>query len=104
MHVPGICAFTREQFYDSSIDFLRLQRLVAALAEKYCDGRTPDALPGDAPIRPRGDHVGDAFFTPRRVPLHSLDLVECALAEGALAELALHADEPLFRGAEDHRI
>src|SRR5947208_1590523 len=60
----------------------------------------PVALARHAPVRPRGDHVGDPLPPPRWDPAHAVDLRERPAAQVA----ALHADEPLLRGAEDDRV
>ena len=37
------------------------------------NGNTPNALPGNAPIRTAGDHVGDTILSPSRHPLNLVD-------------------------------
>ena len=73
--------------------------LGAAFAIEDGDGHAPDALARDAPIGARRDHVGHALFAPGGIPLNFLDGFESFFAE----VFAVHADEPLFGGAEDER-
>ncbi len=103
--IPGVHAFARDQIEHRAVDLLRLHHLSAIPAEEDGNGHAPHPLPRDAPVGPRGDHVGDALFAPLRVPLHFLDLVERGLAQGAAVggDLGFHRDEPLLGGAEDHR-
>src|ERR1700730_13528271 len=89
-----------EKFYDAVEDLAIGDGLAAFLAIENDDGHAPNTLPRDAPIGPRGHHVGDAFFTPRGHPGHSLDGLERPLAE----IVQVHADEPLLGGAKDHGV
>jgi hypothetical protein len=66
-----------------------VERLVALFAEEDGDGHAPDALAGDAPVGPGGDHVGDALFAPAGSQTTLLDLVEGALAEGGDVAVAV---------------
>ena len=59
----------------------------------------PGALARDAPVGAAGDHAVDALLTPGRRPLDLADLGQRGLAQAGL----FHADEPLRRGAKDHR-
>ena len=102
--VPSIGSGAREELHDGIIDFRIVQRFAAAFTEKDGDGHTPDALSRDAPVRTGGNHVGDAFFAPCRVPLHLLDLFQSKAAKSAAFHGSLHRDEPLLGGAEDDRI
>src|SRR4051812_27871939 len=83
MPVPGIRAFFRKQLDNFPVHLWRAEQFVAVAVatEKYRDGNSPDALPRDAPIRTRLDHVADAQLAPLRVPLYFLDLVERARAQ-----------------------
>src|SRR5208337_3115099 len=87
-----------------------IKNLAAALAEKDGNGYAPDSLPRDAPVGPRGDHVGNTVLAPRRVPFHLPDLLQGAAAQGALGlaqgilDLRFHRDEPLFRRTKDDGI
>ena len=88
--------------FESGVD----DGLVAAFAQEDGDGHAPDALAADAPVGAGGDHVGDAFFAPGRVPDDLVDFFDGELAEGGFGTVgALHwsfkADEPLLGGAED---
>ncbi len=82
--------------------------LLQLVAQEHGDRHAPDALPRDAPVGTRGDHVGDALLAPGRVPLHFLDFVERAAAQGfavvVIFQRRLHGDEPLLGGAKDDGI
>jgi hypothetical protein len=95
--VPDVGGVFAEQV-DDVIEFGTVgDVLFAGLAGEGDDGDAPGALAGDAPIGAGGDHVADALFAPGGPPLDLFNGFE-----GALAEIvALHADEPLFGGAED---
>ena len=69
------------------------------LVHEQRDRHAPGALARDAPVRPVLDHAGDALLAPGRRPLHFLDVAQRVRAQALL----VHADEPLRRGAEDHR-
>jgi hypothetical protein len=73
------------------------ERLIAAITVEDSDRDTPGALPRDAPIRTRGDHVGDTLFAPRGHPLHFADCLERPLTQA----VPIHADEPLFGRPKD---
>ena len=66
---------------DELVDRWIVQELVAAFALEHRDGHAPDALARDAPVGTRGDHVGDALFAPRRIPLDLADLFQRAAAQ-----------------------
>src|ERR1700754_971779 len=74
-------------------------RLVGVLVDEQRDGYAPRALARDAPVGTAIDHAGDTLFAPARDPAHRLDRGERGMTQAGL----LHADEPLRRGAEDHR-
>src|ERR1019366_10766848 len=61
---PGIGAGAGEKFDDLAIRSVVVERLAAALAQKNCDGDAPNALPRDAPVGARRDHVRQPLFTP----------------------------------------
>ena len=69
MNVPGVGAFFFEEVDDAVVDGVVVERFVALLAEEDSDGDAPDALAGDAPVRARGDHVGDALLAPGWIPV-----------------------------------
>ncbi|VTR68162.1 hypothetical protein DESC_70002 [Desulfosarcina cetonica] len=72
---------------------------VALLADEDRDRHPPGPLAGNAPVRPIFDHAVDALAAPVGNPLHAVDLFQGFFAQPGL----LHGDEPLGRGAEDHR-
>ena len=73
----------------------------AVLAEQGQDGHAPLALARNAPVRPGFDHIVNAVPAPGRNPLH----IPVNALQGPRAQVVfLHADEPLGRGPEDHRI
>ena len=74
-------------------------QLAGVLVHEQRDRHAPGALARDAPVRAGRDHAVDALLAPGRDPLHALDLAQRVLAQ----PLLVHADEPLRRGAEDHR-
>src|SRR6202140_5006394 len=119
--VPGIGAVLRNELHYLAIDMRIVHRLAALIPQKYGDRHSPHSLARDAPIGPRGDHVRDAFFAPRRVPLHFGDLMEGAAAHGLARRFVIrsvvrssalrrglhrrfHPNEPLLGGAEDHGV
>src|SRR5258708_740682 len=95
--IPDIGGVFGDQGDDTIEDLSIGERVLTILAIENDDWHAPDALTGDAPIGARGDHVGDALLAPRGLPLHFADGFERALPE----IVALHANEPLFGGAED---
>ena len=82
--MPGLRALAVEEVDNLAVQRCVENRLIASVAQEHCNRNTPDALTADAPVRPRGDHVGDAFFTPTGVPDHFVDLLDGQLAEGGL--------------------
>src|SRR5579872_1504355 len=81
-----------------------MQDFAASLAEEHRDGHAPNALPRDAPVWTRRDHVADALFAPRRVPLNFFDLIKRALPQRAATDRAFHRDKPLFGCTKDDRL
>ncbi len=84
-------------------------RFLAALAHEHRDRHSPDALPADAPVRPRRNHVRDPLLAPRRIPHHLVDLFnrklpECRLRSVRTLHRRFQPDEPLLRRPEDHRM
>ena len=85
-------------------------QLAAVLVQKEGQRHAPAALSRDAPVGPAGDHVAQASLAVFGVKRGLLDGVECELAQrfgrlvpGEDANALVHADEPLGRGAVDHR-
>ena len=76
------------------------KRFGTAFAIENSYRHAPDALTRDTPIGTRRDHVGHALFAPGGVPLNFFDGVESFFAE----VFTVHADEPLFGGAEDEGV
>src|SRR5690349_22413871 len=74
-------------------------QLLRLLVYEQRDGHAPRALARQAPVGPVLDHVENALLAPGRKPLHLLDVAQCVRTQSLL----VHADEPLRRGAEDHR-
>ncbi len=112
--VPNLGALFGKKLQNALIQDAIHQRLVAAFAKEDRDGDAPNALARDAPVRPRGDHVGDALLAPCRVPFHAVfDFVERALPErqrraiGTRAQFlhrVIDVDEPLLGRAKDDRV
>src|SRR6185295_10330959 len=73
------------------------QRFLTAFAIEHEDRHAPQLLARDTPVRPGRDHVRNTLLAPGRSPFDGLDGVESALAQ----LIAVHADEPLFGGAEN---
>src|SRR3954451_11898794 len=89
------------EFSDNALQHpLVRERLAAVLAIKHRDRHAPDTLARNAPVRPHSNHVGDSLLAPSRMPLDSLNCFERTAAE----RFPVHADKPLLRGTEDHRI
>ena len=64
----------------------------------------PVTLAGDTPIRAVGDHAVQARLPPSRGEFRRFDTGQRALAQGlAILAFDIHTDEPLGRGAVDHR-
>src|SRR5271155_569970 len=74
-------------------------QFAAVLIDEKRNWHSPRTLARHAPIRPRGDHAGDALLTPGGHPIDMSDGLERALAQPRL----VHADEPLRRRAKNHR-
>src|SRR5215469_5637895 len=98
--IPDIGAVLAEEGDNAVENGAIGNRLAAGVAIEDDDGHAPDALARDAPIGAGGDHVGDPLFTPGRDPADLLDGFERAAAK----IVALHADKPLFGGAENSRV
>ncbi len=84
-----------------------MQHVLAGLTGEGRDRHAPRPLARDAPVRPVGEHVVDALLAPGRCPLHALDRLQRLRPQGAAAGrggFAIHGDEPLRRGQEDHRV
>src|SRR5580692_12727955 len=95
-----------------------VHRLPAIVTKKNRNRHSPVPLPRDAPIGTRSDHVRDALFAPRRIPLYFGDLMQRSTAHGLALEFfrssfafsnsrlhgSIHANEPLLGRAEDHRV
>ncbi len=85
-------------------------QLARILVQEEGQGHAPAALAADAPVGPAGDHVAQPRLAVLREEAGFLDGFQRHLAQGlgrlVLGEHALafvHADEPLGRGAVDHR-
>ena len=102
--IPNVGGVQADQRHHAIENLAVRQRLLTRLAIEHDDGHAPGALPRDAPVRPRRDHVADALLAPRRIPLHLLDGLQRLLAEGRIVNDAIHADKPLFGRAEDGRM
>ena len=98
--IPNIGGVFAKFGNDAVEDFLVGERLAAGFTIENSDGYAPNALARDAPIGTRGDHVGHALFAPGGKPFDLLDSFERVRTE----VFAIHADEPLFGGAEDNGI
>jgi hypothetical protein len=97
---PGVDAALLDQVRDTLDELVRARMQLAGLAMREQRQRhAPAALARDAPVGTAGDHAGDALLAPVGHPVHLADLAQRGLAQAGL----LHADEPLRRGAEDHR-
>src|SRR5215469_10854096 len=95
--VPYVGGMFAEQC-DHAVEHLAAgERLLASLAIKDGNRHAPETLARDAPIGAKRDHVGHALLAPLWNPLHLPDRFE-----GAPAQIvSFHADEPLFRRAEN---
>ena len=89
---------TRSATCSTSSARARVQLTGLAVREQR-ERHAPATLSRDAPVGTAGDHAGDALLAPVGHPVHLADLLERGGAQPCL----LHADEPLRRGAEDHR-
>ncbi len=84
-------------------DVLVHEWLTAFRAAQHRDGRAPDALAADTPVRPARDHRVDAVAALGGHPLSAVDAIQTEFPQ-ALArveELVVHGDEPLLCGAEE---
>src|SRR5580704_12073557 len=95
-----------------------VHRLPAIVTKKNRNRHSPDPLPRDTPVGTRSDHVRDALFAPRLIPLHLSDLMQRSTAHGLTLEFfrssfafsnsrlhgSIHANEPLLGRAENDRI
>ena len=108
--MPGLQAFLLKQLNDAPVERGIAKRHLTAFAEENSNGHTPDALARDAPVGARGDHICDALLAPGGIPLDAVfDFVEGALAKRrrravGILHRCVDGDEPLLRGAEDHRV
>ena len=98
--VPDVGGVLGKELHDAVQDFAVGERFAAMVAVEDDDGHAPHTLARNAPIRARGDHVGDALLAPFGHPAHLADGFERVLPE----IVAVHADEPLLGGAEDGRL
>jgi len=79
-------------------------QLARFLVQEEGDRHAPVALARDAPVRAVGDHGVQARLAPVGEKFRRFDGSQRRLAQGAsLDRLAIHADEPLRRGAVDDR-
>ena len=76
------------------------QHLTGLFLHEHRNRHAPGALTADAPIRARGDHRADAVAALIRHKMRRRNRVQRLLADMLLA---IHADEPLRRGAVDQR-
>src|SRR5262245_45413802 len=70
---PGVGTLAREDCGDVLAERLADVLLPAPFAENGDDRDAPVALAGEAPVRPRGDHVVDPVAAPPGDPAHALD-------------------------------
>src|SRR5271169_5573556 len=78
---PRVGAGASKEIDDLAIDRVIVEGLATTVAKKNSDRYAPHALPRDAPVGARGNHVREPLFTPRRVPLHMFDFFERAAAQ-----------------------
>src|SRR5205085_8164608 len=106
MLVPRVRAFFLEPLHHVAQRSVILQTFPASVAVKHDDGHAPETLPRDAPVRALLNHLVHAVFTPGGNPLYLVNFFERFLAQRSLASLSglVHFDEPLLRGAANHRI
>src|SRR5580692_1223109 len=106
MLVPGVGAFFLKPFHDIAQRGEIFEALAAGIAVENDDGRAPETLARDAPIRAMLDHFVHAIFAPRRNPLHGFNLAKRFLTErfGFSVGGLIHLDEPLLGGAKDDGI
>ncbi len=111
MREPGIRALARKPFMNERVQRRVVVELLAALVAIQDHQRhAPEPLPRNAPVGPLGDHRVNPLGAPLRCPFHFGDFRERARPNrGAVmpstgGPRAIQIDEPLFGGAEDHRI
>ena len=116
--VPRVGAVLVEDRRGALDQVRRQDRLAAGRAIHRRDRHAPRPLARDAPVGTVRQHVEDPVAAPRRdppdVPIDGLQAglpqraalgAAAAVRRGALDErLAIHADEPLRRRQEDHRV
>ena len=85
-------------------------QLARVLVQEEGQGHAPAALAADAPVGPAGDHVAQARLAVLGIEAGLLDRAQRHVAQrvgrlvlGEDAFALVHADEPLRRGAVDHR-
>src|SRR4051794_15116186 len=61
---PDVGRMLREQIHCVVQNLAFGEWMAAGAAVEHHDGHTPNALAGDAPVRPRPHHVAHALFTP----------------------------------------
>src|SRR5581483_5934240 len=89
-----------ENIRDVTDDFRVAERFAAVVAVKDRDRHAPRALARDAPVGAVAEHILHPLPAPLGDPLDAV-----AGGDGALVEpRPIHRDEPLWRGAEDHRV
>src|SRR5215469_16312781 len=90
--VPGVGPLARKESDDSFVHRLVVQELLAVFATEDRDWHTPNPLARDAPVRARSNHVRDAFFAPRGVPLYFADFFERPATKRSTGQRAFHRD------------
>src|SRR5882757_4138532 len=70
---PRVRARSCKEFDHIAIHGMVVERLAAAFAEKHRNRHAPHTLARDTPVGASLNHVREAFFAPRRIPLHALD-------------------------------
>ena len=102
---PGVGTLLFESLRDALVDLVVDKNLLCFPIDEDRDRHAPSALARDNPIRPIGDHAGDAVFPRGRIPFRQGDLVERDLAQGPGAvDRLIERDKPLRRIAEDDRL
>ena len=86
---PGVGALCLEGVGDPLVDPSSIRMSLRLLVHENRDRHAPGALARDHPVRPVGDHAGDAVLALRRKPLRAGDLVERDLAQRRAAIAAL---------------
>ncbi len=106
MRVPGVRAFLLKPFHHVAQRREIVELLSAGIAEEHDDRNAPETLARNAPVRTVLDHFVDALFAPAGNPLHVVNFRQRFLAQGFLRAVRhlIQLDEPLLRGAENHRI